>query len=158
MVRSTISVAQYLEQQLAVCGRSQREVSAQIGYPNPNIMTMFKTGATKIPLTKVAVLAKAIGADPAFMLRLVMREYMPEAWEAIEGILGKDSLLTDQDRAIAAFVRDTAGSTPVDISIEENQKALRDAIKGIVARDQAKAVAAVKRIDALPKNSRNKSL
>ena len=156
MVKSKISVAKYLEQQIAVCGRSQREIAAEIGYANPNIMTMFKTGATKIPVTKVGPLARALGVDPAFMLRLVMHEYMPEAWEAIEDIIGKDRLLTDQDRAIAAFVRDTAGATPVDISIEENRRALADAIKGIASRDQAKAVAAVSRIDALPKNARNK--
>jgi hypothetical protein len=156
MAKSKISVAKYLEQQLAVCGKSQREISAEIGYANPNIMTMFKTGATKIPLTKVGALAKAIGADPAFMLRLVMGEYMPETWDAIEEIIGKDNLLTEQDKNIAALVRDTAGATPVDISIEENRKALSEAIQGIVARDQAKADAAVKRIDSLPKNARNR--
>ena len=156
MSKPKIKVSDYLEQQLALCGKSQREVSAEIGYPNPNIMTMLKTGATKIPLAKVGLLAKALGVDPAHFLRLVMNEYMPEVWEQIEDILGKDRLLCGQDRDIAAFVRDTAGDIPVDISIEENRNALAQAIRGMVARDQAKAIAAVNRIDAMPKNARNK--
>lgn len=154
----TVLVADYLSQQLAVCGKSQREIATEVGYSNPNIITMFKSGATKIPLTKVGAFAKALGVDPAFMLRLVMNEYMPKTWEAIEGILGKDNLMTDQDKAVAMFVRETAGDVPFDLSIEENRKALRDAIKGIVARDQAKAKASVDRLEALGPNSSQRRL
>ena len=156
MVKTAVTVAKYLEQQLAVCGKSQREISIEIGYANPNIMTMFKTGATKIPLTKVGPLATALGVDPAFMLRLVINEYMPETWEAIEGILGKDNLMTDQDRSVAAVAREAAGGAPFDLSIAENRKTLGDAIKDIVARDQAKATASAKRMSGLPPNSRHR--
>lgn len=156
MVKTAVTVAKYLEQQIAVCGKSQREISTEIGYANPNIMTMFKTGATKIPLTKVGPLAKALSVDPAFMLRLVINEYMPETWEAIEGILGKDNLMTDQDMSVAAVAREAAGGAPFDLSIAENRKTLGDAIKDIVARDEAKATASAKRMSSLPPNSRHR--
>lgn len=154
--KSKITVAKYLEQQLALCGKSQREVSQEIGYTNPNIMTMLKTGATKVPLNKVGLLAKSLGVDPAYMLRLVANEYMPDTWEAIEEILGKENLMTDQDRMIAVFVRDVAGNQPIDLTIDENRKALSETVKLIANRDKAKADAAVRRMASLPPNSRNK--
>lgn len=154
MTKTKISVAKYLEQQLAVCGKSQREVSAEIGYTNPNIITMFKTGATKIPVTKAAALAKALNIDPAHMLRLVMNEYMPDTWTAIEDILGTDSLLTEQEKSVAMFVREIAGDAPFDLTVAENRKVLGDAIKTVIARDQDKAKASVARVSALPSNSR----
>ena len=107
-----------------------------------------------MPLNKVALLAKALGVDPTFMLRLVANEYMPEAWATIEEIVGKENLMTNQDRALVDFVRTTAGSLPLDLEVEENRKTLGDAIKTVVARDQAIAKAAARRLAALPSNSR----
>jgi hypothetical protein len=156
MVRPKITVAKYLEQQLAVCGKTQREVSLEIGYANANIMTMFKTGATKIPLTKVGPLAKALSVDPAYLLQLTMGEYMPEAWDALTSILGNDILMTEQDKSVVAIAREAAEGVPFDLSVAENRKALEDAIKGIVAREQAKAIAAVKRMSVLAPNSRHR--
>lgn len=156
MARPKITVATYLEQQLALCGKSQREVSQEIGYTNPNIMTMLKTGATKVPLNKVGLLAKSLGVDPAHMLRLVANEYMPETWGAIEEILGRENLMTSQDREVAAFVRQVAGDFSIDLTVEENRKILGDAVRAVVARDQTKAKAAVRRLDALPSNSRQR--
>jgi antitoxin component of RelBE/YafQ-DinJ toxin-antitoxin module len=156
MIKAKITVAKYLEQQLAVCGKSQREIAAEIGYANANIVTMFKTGVTKIPLTKVGPLAKALNVDPAWMLRMVMHEYMRDTWDAIEGILGKDNLVTEQDKAIAMLVREVAGDLPIDLSDAENRKLLSNAIRSVVQRDQAKAKASVERLSALPANARKR--
>ena len=153
MVKQKINVAKYLEQQLALCGKSQREVASDIGYANANVITMFKSGVTKIPVNKVGLLAKSLGVDPAFLLRLLMGEYMPDAWGAIEAILGKERLLSDQDRMVVEVTRSAIGDEPIDLTVEENRKALSDTVMSIAARDRAKADAAVKRIAALPSNS-----
>ena len=42
------NVATYLKQQLAMCGRSQRAIATDVGYENANVITMFKTGTTKV--------------------------------------------------------------------------------------------------------------
>lgn len=156
MTKQKITVSKYLEQQLAVCGRTQRDVAADTGYANPNIMTMFKTGATKIPISKVAPLAKALGIDPAYFIRFVLSEYVPEMWSAIEDVLGKQMLLAEQDYALIGLVNETAAGLPIDWDIADNRKILSDAINQITQMEQAKAQASVARINALPPNSRNK--
>lgn len=156
MSKQKISVASYLTQQLALCGKSQREVAADVGYPNPNIITMLKNGATRVPINKVALLAKSLGVDQTFMLRLVMSEYMPETWEVIEQVVGTDNILSEQDLAVVKLVKEVAGDTPFDLSIADNRAAMTAAIKIIVARDQERGNAAIRRIEALPKNKRDK--
>ena len=106
-----ITVAEYVDKQLKLCGKTQREVAQALGYMHPNIMSMIKTGATKVPIAKVETLALALNVDPAYFLRLVMNEYMPEAWSVIEGILDRSRLLSDRDMALALLVRDAVGKT-----------------------------------------------
>lgn len=154
MVKSRVSVAQFLEQQIAVCGRTQREIAKDLGYENPNIITMFKTGQTKVPVNKAAQFARAIGVDPVFFLKLVMSEYTPDAWETIEQVLGLNKVASDDELALLAFIRDKTGNVPIDISVADNQRILGDALKDVVKLDSGKAKAAVERYKAAPPNKR----
>lgn len=85
-----IKVSEYLTRHLATCGRAQTEVARICGYANSNIVTMFKNGKTKLPIAKVRVMAAALGVDPMRLLRLVLLEYEPEAWEVVSACLGRD--------------------------------------------------------------------
>jgi hypothetical protein len=154
MVKVRLSVAQYIEQQVAICGRSQKEIADEIGYPNANIITMFKKGLTKVPLPKVGVLAKALGVDPAFMMRLVMGEYMPETWEALEQIFGTEKFVTADELALIKFLRKETKNMPIDLSIAENRQALSAALVEIANRDHAKAEASVAAYDKRPPNKK----
>lgn len=156
MSKSGITVAKYIDQQLALCGRSQRDVAVDCGYSNPNIISMFKNGVTKVPINKVSVLASAIGVDPSFLLRLLMTEYMPETWDEIQKILGQDKLMSAQEIKLAVHIRDLTANMPFDLSINDNRMVLERAVAEIVSRDQQRGLAAVTRIESLPKNSRNK--
>lgn len=98
-----IKFNEYLTKQIALCGKSQIEISEEIGYTKPNIITMFKQGKTKVPIDKVESLAKAIGVDPAHMLMLAMTEYMPQTWEVIGSILG--NIVSDNELEIVEFIR-----------------------------------------------------
>lgn len=156
MLKQRISAARYLEQQLAMCGKSQREVAEEIGYTNPNIITMFKNGATKIPVNKAGPIARALGVDPVFVLRLLMSEYMPEVWTEIEAVLSKNIALSGEDIDVAHFIRGVANGFPINISIADNRVVLEAAVKEVVSRDKERGAAAIRRLESLPKNSRNK--
>ena len=105
-----VSVAQFLTTTLATCGKAQKDVAQEMGYENPNIITMFKQGLTKVPLGKVGNLAKALDVDPVFLFRLVMQEYSPETLIAIEEIF-ESSILTGNERElIAAYRKATHGT------------------------------------------------
>jgi hypothetical protein len=155
MVKSKVPVAKYLEQQIAMCGRSQKDIASDIGYANPNVITMFKTGATKVPLQKVPALAKALGVDPKFMMRLVLAEYMPETYEALESTLGEGSFVSDDELALVRFIRSATKNAPIDLSIAENKTILTDTLKALSARDYAKAEAALTNYKAAPPNKRS---
>lgn len=65
------TVAEFIADKFAESEQIQREVAEQCGFENPNVITMFKTGAAKLPLSRVGPLAKALKVDPAHLLRLV---------------------------------------------------------------------------------------
>ena len=47
LMSTKTTVAKYIERQLALCGRSQKEIATECGYSNANMITMFKTGDRK---------------------------------------------------------------------------------------------------------------
>ena len=121
------TVADFIADRLADCDKTQREVAAECGFETPNIITMFKNGSTKVPLNRIGPLAKAIGADPAHLLRLVMQEYLPDTWEAIEDIL-QSTVLTANELDLVRKFRDVTGDNDAMPLIID-----RDALVAIVA-------------------------
>lgn len=103
-----ITVAEFLADSIATVDKTQREISQECGFDNPNIITMFKQGLTKLPINRIAPLAKALEVDPVHLLRLVMLEYIPESWEAIENIM-KSTVLTANELELVRAFRDVTG-------------------------------------------------
>ena len=83
-----ITVAEYLTAQIEICGKSQKTIAEEVGFPKANVLTMMKYGTTRIPIHRVPALAKSLGVDPAKFMRMVLNEYQPAILEAIEGVLG----------------------------------------------------------------------
>ena len=78
---------------------------------------MFKKGLTKVPIEKVPALAKALHLDPAHLLMLAMREYMPEAFATIQKTLGHT--VTENEFELVSEVRKaTKDSDPVFSKVE----------------------------------------
>ena len=115
------TVAEYLAGQIDMSEKTQREIAAEIGYDRPNILTMLKQGTTKIPLNKVAPLARALGVDPAYFIRVVLREYLPDMWDAIQECLG-GGIATKNEAAMLAVIRDaTKNSNPAMDTARANE-------------------------------------
>lgn len=157
MVKSKVSVAQYLSQQIALSPHSQREIAEAAGYPKPNILTMFKQGDTKLPVNKVPAMAKALGVDPAHLLRLVMEEYMPEAWAAVESIIGKH-IVSDEEMAVVEMVRQESRGVPLDLANPKNERRLREIIAEIAAFEMKERSAVQKSVESMPRNSRKRKV
>lgn len=58
-------------------GRAANDIAADLGYPNPNIISAFRSGSCRVPLHKLPALAMAIDLDPSELLRLGLSEYNP---------------------------------------------------------------------------------
>ena len=108
-----LSVAEYLAQQIVLSGKSQKDIAREVGYEKPNVITMMKQGATKIPIVKVGPLARALDVDPAYFLRLVLSEYMPETWAAIEETLDGTILTRNELLLIREYRRRTGNTDPI---------------------------------------------
>ena len=99
-----MTVAQFISQRIDDSAKSQREIAAEVGFENPNVLTMFKQGQTKVPLRRIGALARALDVDPTHLLRLVMSEYTPDTWAAVEDVLG-GTMLTKNERELITFYR-----------------------------------------------------
>jgi len=124
------TVAQYLAFQLEATNKTQREIADEVGYSKPNIITMFKQGLTKVPIPSAPKLARAIGVDPAYFLRMCLNEYMPELLETIEKELG--GFCTKNETEILKIIRDvTKGSDP-EVRTKQQREAIVKAAKALL--------------------------
>lgn len=121
------TVAEFIADKLAESDKTQREIAEECGFENPNIITMFKTGSTKLPLNRIGPLAKALDVDPAHLLRLVMLEYAPDTWQAIENIM-QSTLLTANELELVRAYRQVTGDSDAKAMVVD-----RDAVLAIVA-------------------------
>ena len=97
------SVAEFIADRLAAVDKTQKQIANECGFENPNIITMFKQGLTKLPINRIGPLAKALEVDPAHLLRLALLEYMPDTWETIEQTLQSTLLTANELDLIRAF-------------------------------------------------------
>ncbi len=84
-------LAKYLDKRMLELRpkKSQAEIAAEVGFINPNMLTMLKTGASKLALDRVPAMAKALNCDPAYLLRLSLEQAVGDtAAKAITDILG----------------------------------------------------------------------
>lgn len=118
--RTKSKVAEFLKNQIDMCGKAQNEIAYEIGYNKPNIITMFKQGLTKLPIVKVGPMAKAIGVDPARLMRLVLEEYMPDTWGAIQETVG--FLVTENEREFITTLRSATKDKDPKLSTTDKKK------------------------------------
>lgn len=56
--------------------KTQAEIAAQAGYPNPNMITMLKQGSNRVALDRVSALARALECDPAHLMLLTLEQWL----------------------------------------------------------------------------------
>lgn len=54
---------------------TNEELAAKLGYTRPNIISMWRTGRTKIPLDRLAPLCDVLKVDLAYLLPLWIEQY-----------------------------------------------------------------------------------
>lgn len=120
------TVAEYVEGQINLCGKSQKQITEEAGFPKPNIITMFKKGDTKIPLEKIGRFAKALEVDPINLFKMCMAEYQPETWAEIQRMFNQP-ILTINELEILEVIRSANVLNP-KIRTEDERQRVVDAI------------------------------
>ena len=84
--------------------KSQIEIASEAGFTNPNIISMFKNGSSKVALDRVPSLAKALECDAAHLMRLTLEQAIGgTAASALVEILGTP--VTENERGWLAEIR-----------------------------------------------------
>lgn len=116
-----MKVANFLATLIDGSGKSRREIANAAGLGKPNMISMLKTGDTKLPLARLGSFAKAVGADPVALLKLCLQEYYPDVWEAINQHLTA-AITPDELRMVKTLRKVTGVSYLISISPEERKK------------------------------------
>lgn len=112
--RKRMPVADFLLEKLEVSKKSVGEVAAVCGWDNAKVVELLLSGKTKVPINRVQGLAQVLGVHPPYLLRLVLQEYMPEAWEAIVTIM-EGGYIEDHERELLEAYRELSGGKPMAV-------------------------------------------
>lgn len=126
LVKKPQTVAEYIDWQIHLCGKSQKQIAEEAGFPKPNIITMFKQGATKLPMEKIGRFAKAIEVDPIHLFKLCIAEYQPETWAEIQRMFSQP-ILTINELEILEVIRSANVENPRIRTDEE-----RDRVRSVI--------------------------
>lgn len=140
-----VSVADYIGNQIAMSGKSQREIAEEVGYPKANVITMIKQGSTKLPINKVPVFAKSLGVDTVHLLRVTMNEYMPETWEVITSVFG-NQMVSESERKLIEILRDVGAGEDIFPETKEEIEEFRALAKKWRNRSASLVDAAKRRV------------
>lgn len=154
--KKRITVAEFIAQQVALTDKTQKEIAAAVGYDRPNFITMIKKGQSKLPISKAVPLAKALGVDPIHMLRLVLQEYQPEVWTAVEQVAdsaGKE-ILTQEERTLLEIARKESFGIPLALSNPRNREKIEISIRAIALLEEKEREDVRRYLEGLPANSR----
>lgn len=101
-------VALLCERQAAL-GLSDSSLAAALGYKNEKVIALVKAGAMKVPLNKVAALARVLQVDGYELLRKVLFETAPGLWSAIQDIVAPLGALDSSEVNLLRHLRQLRG-------------------------------------------------
>ena len=82
---------------------TQREIADRVGFKHANIISMLKSGDTRVPLDRIPALAQTLGMDEREFLVLAIQEYHPGVHEVLVEVLGLP--LSDAELGIVTMFR-----------------------------------------------------
>ncbi len=105
------ALAQFITKRvLELRPRTQIDIATAAGFENPNMISMLKNGATKLPLDRVLAMAAALDTDPRrlFMLALGQEGYETQQ-SALEEIFR--TVVTANESKWLFEIRDASDNT-----------------------------------------------
>jgi hypothetical protein len=108
--------------------KSQIEIATEAGFVNPNMVSLIKSGASKVPLDRVPALARALEVDPKLLFLMALEQAGGETMRlAAEEIFG--TIVSRNEVAWLSEIRDASGHT--DPALTSRARA---AIRGIFGK------------------------
>lgn len=108
--------------------KTQLAIASEAGFISPNMLAMIKSGANKLPLDRVASLAKALECDPVVLFMLALEQLDRNTTEqAVREIFG--ALVTENEVAWIEEIRRASDHSNPSLTTRA-----RSAIRGIFGK------------------------
>lgn len=108
--------------------KSQIEIATDAGFINPNMLAMLKNGSSKLPLDRVAGLAKALECDAAFLFKLALEQLGADTTaQSVEEIFG--TVVTRNEVAWLLELRDASNHSDPSLTSKG-----RTALRGVFGK------------------------
>jgi transcriptional regulator with XRE-family HTH domain len=124
-----VSVAKFIADRMSALGKTARAIADEIGGPSDKAISMITNGMSKLPISLVSALAHSLDVDAAHLLRLTLREYMPDVLEAIEKV-SQRRLISDREVALLDGFRAITGDRDVQSVVVERDGLLEVIVLG----------------------------
>lgn len=105
---------------------NQREIADRVGFKNANIISMLKTGETRVPLDRIPSLAQTLGMDERLFLMIAIEEYHPGVHEVLVDVLGLP--LSDAELGILTMFRMASMRDEIEV-----EGPFKQALEGLLA-------------------------
>lgn len=125
----TCAVARFIDDQIKLIGKPQKDIAIESGFETANLITMIKQGKTKLPIAKVGPMAIALETDPIHLLKLCMSTYYPETWEAISPML--ESAFTADEMELISKLRTHIGGPYIYALSDESREKFNSFIQSL---------------------------
>lgn len=84
------------------------QIATRLGYTRPNIISMWRTGRTRIPLEQLSPLGEILGVELMFLLPLWLEQYMDKkGYKEVEA--ASKRLVSEEEAAFLDRVRKITG-------------------------------------------------
>jgi len=122
-------LAKYLRRRILELSsrKTQLEIARAAGFINPNVLSMIKSGANKLPLDRVPALAEALECDPARLFLMTLEQSGDTKDTAFRTIFG--TVVTRNEKAWLEEIREASGFTDPGLTSRA-----RSAIRGIFGK------------------------
>jgi len=108
--------------------KSQADVASAAGFKNVNMLSLIKSGSTRLPLDRVPALAQALDVDPARLLQLALEQWAGSAAaRTFDDIF--ETVVTRNEAGWLEVIREASGNTDPAITTRA-----RSAIRAIFGK------------------------
>ncbi len=116
-----VPVSEIISAAMAMSTKSTAELAHQMGYKTPNILSMLKSGAMRLPTNKVVAVTKPLGIDTSYLLRVVDRENGTNHAEIIEQAIERP-VISDNELKLVFMLREASHGLDIDIDDHAEQR------------------------------------
>ena len=93
------------------------EIARKIGFPNANIVSMFRMDQAKVPLDKIPALAEALQVDAGHLMRLALEQYWPNKMDVITKVFSR--VVTDNEIELIQEIRKRTKDSDLKLSVRD---------------------------------------